>query len=250
VTGRSALIGSGGVAALALVLAGGVAPPPQADAAKRRAAPVVEHMVVFRNGSHRARRVSSRGVLVRIGRRRCASATGTPLAALVRARPSRRIGIKDFGSCSRRARDGAGLFVRRIGPDVSRANRGWVYKVGRKQATAGAGDPSGPFGRRRLRRGQRVTWFYCTPDAEGDCQRTLELRVSAPGGGAVSVRVVAYDDRGSGIVAPDAEVRLGGLTATTNAQGLASFTAAPGRYGIRATRAGDVRTYPQRVTVR
>ena len=102
---------------------------------------------------YRAKRASTRGVLVRIGRRRCASATGTPLAALVRARPSRRIGLKDFGSCSRRARDGAGLFVRRIGPDANRGNDGWVYKVGRKVATAGAGDPSGPFGRRRLRRG-------------------------------------------------------------------------------------------------
>jgi hypothetical protein len=249
VTGRIAVIGGAG-AALALALAGGGSPTPAADAANRRPAPVVEHMVVFRNGTHRARRVSSRGVLVRVGRRRCASATGTPLAALVRARPSRHLGLRDFGSCSRRARDAAGLFVRRIGPDSNRGNRGWVYKVGRKQATAGAADPSGPFGRRRLRRGQRVTWFYCVPNTEGDCQRTLELRVSAPGGGVVSVRVVGYDDRGRGVVAPGAEVRLGGLNATTNAEGLASFTVAPGRYGIRATRAGDVRTYPQRVTVR
>jgi hypothetical protein len=243
-------LGALAVAALGLTTAASAAGSADPSASTAKAAPVVEHMVVFRDGSHRAKRTSARGVLVRIGRRRCASATGTPLAALVRARPSRRIGLKDFGSCSRRARDGAGLFVRRIGPDANRGTDGWVYKVGRKQATAGAGDPSGPFGRRRLRRGQRVTWFYCRPNAEGDCQRTLELRTSAPGGGVLSVRVIGYDDRGKGIAAGGAEVRLGGLTATTDAQGLASFTVAPGRYGIRATRAGDIRTYPQRVTVR
>jgi len=238
------LVAVAGAAVVALAMAGA------ADGAKRRPAPVVEHMTVFRDGSHRAKRTSSRGVLVRIGRRRCASATGTPLAALVRARPSRRIGLKDFGSCSRRARDAAGLFVRRIGPDTSRGNDGWVYKVGRKAATAGAGDPSGPFGRGRLRRGQRVTWFYCKLDSEGDCQRTLALRVTTPGGGLLSVRVIAYDDRGKGVAAGGAEVRLGAQTAIADAAGLASFTAAPGRYGIRATRTGDIRTYPQKVTVR
>jgi hypothetical protein len=250
VTGRIAVIAGAGAAALALAAVGGGPSAPSADAANRRPAPVVEHMVVFRNGTYRAKRVSSRGLRVRVGRRRCAVATGTPLAALVRARPSRRIGLKDFGSCSRRsAADSAQLFVRRIAGDVNRGNRGWVYKVGRKVGTAGAADPSGPFGRRRLRRGQRVTWFYCADASQ--CQRTLELRASAPGGGAVSVRVVAYDDQGKGVNASGAEVRLGGLTATTNADGLVSFAGvAPGRYGIRATRSGNVRTYPQRVTVR
>jgi len=240
------------VAGLGLATAGAAAgsPSPEAAGAKRRAAPVVEHMVVFRDGTHRARRASTRGVTPRVGGRRCASATGTPLAALVRARPSRRIGLRDFGSCSRRARDGAGLFVRRIGPDANRGNDGWVYKVGRKVATAGAADPSGPFGRGRLRRGQRVTWFYGLADSEGTFQRTLELRSSASGGGRLSVRVIAYDDEGRGVSAGGAEVRLGDLTMVANAEGLASFSAVPGRYGIRATRAGNVRTYPQRVTVR
>jgi hypothetical protein len=49
---------------------------------------------------------------------------------------------------------------------------------------------------------------------------------------------------------PGGSILSGNLTATADAQGLASFTTAPGRYGIRATRAGDVRTYPQRVLVR
>lgn len=224
-----------------------IKPTTAVSAARRRRPPVVEHMVVFRDGSYRARRTGTRGARVKVGRRRCAVATATPLAALVRARPSRRIGIKDFGSCGRHARDADQLLVRRIGPDANRDDSGWVYKVGRKAATAGAGNSKGPFGHGRLRRGLRVTWFYCLHAS--DCQRTLALRVTTPGGGAVSVRVTAYDDEGKGIHAGGAEVRLGNLTAIANADGLASFNVAPGRYGIRATRAGEIRTYPQRVTV-
>jgi hypothetical protein len=243
---RLALLG----AAALVAVAGSQTASGSARAGTAAAAPVVEHMVVFRNGAAKARRVSTRGVIVRVGRKRCAAATGTPLAALVRARPSRRgIGLKDYGSCSRRARDSGQLFVSRIGRDVNRGNNGWVYKVGRRLATAGAADPSGPFGRRRLRRGQRVTWFYCvSPD--GECQPTLELRTRAEGGGRVSVRVLAYDDSGRGAAAAGAEVALGGLTAIAGADGLTSFSAAPGRYGVRATKPGHVRTYPQRVSVR
>ena len=65
-----------------------------------------------------------------------------------------------------------GILVTGIGPDRNRGQRGWVYKVGRRAATAGAGDTGGPFGRGRLRARQRVTWFYCVRAA--DCQRTLD----------------------------------------------------------------------------
>ena len=68
-----------------------------------------------------------------------------------------------------------------IGADLNRGQNGWVYKVGRRAATAGAADPTGAFGNGRLRRGQRVTWFYCRLRA-GGCQRTLELRLSAEPG--------------------------------------------------------------------
>ena len=82
----------------------------------------------------------------------------------------------------------AGLLVTGIGPDRNRGQRGWVYKVGRRAATAGAGDLGGPFGRGRLRAGQRVTWFYCV--RAGDCQRTLEVRAT-PGEPAASSRPCA-----------------------------------------------------------
>ena len=148
--------------------------------------------------------MTARKALVRVGGRRCAAGAGTALAALVRSHVGR-LRLRDFGSCSRRPRDGAGLFVRGIGPDRNRGRDGWVYKVGRRVATAGAADPSGPFGRGRLRGGQRVTWFYCRLGSRG-CQRTLVLRLrSEPG--AVVATVRGYDDEGEGVPVEGATVR-------------------------------------------
>ena len=78
-------------------------------------------------------------------------------------------------------------------------------------ATAGAADPSGPFGRGRLKRGQRVTWFYCRL-GEGGCQRTLALTARA-GPGAVDVTVRGYDDEGGGVPIEGATVRAGAVSA-------------------------------------
>ena len=135
---RAALI----VAALACC--GGLAAP--TASAK---APVVRQLVAFKSGATLERKVRARGLNVKVGRRRCAVGTATPLAALLRSKPGT-IGLRDFGSCSRRARDSGQLFVRSIRKDRNRGLDGWVYKVGRKAATAGAADPAGPFGRGRL----------------------------------------------------------------------------------------------------
>jgi hypothetical protein len=121
----------------------------------------------------------------KVGGRRCTVAAATPLAALLATRLP--VTLRDFGSCGSAARDAGGLFVRRIGPDANRGNDGWFYKVGRRAGSAGAGDPAGPFGDgRRLRRGDRVIWFWCEAGRDGGCQRTLEIRPSsttiAPGG--------------------------------------------------------------------
>ena len=217
-----------------------------APAAQARA-PVVKQLVVFRSGKAVARTVSSRGVLLTVGRRRCAAGTGTPLAALVRSKAGR-LRLRDFGSCSRRARNGAGLFVSGIGHDRNRGRNGWTYKVGRRAATAGAADPSGPFGSgRRLRSRQRLTWFYCRLLADG-CQRTLELRSAAePGGVAASVR--AYDDEGRGVAVQGATVRLGGFTGLTDASGVAHFAVGPGSYRAYASKRGLVRSFSERVVV-
>jgi hypothetical protein len=210
------------------------------------AAPTVRHMVVFRDGSAVAKTVSTRATRVRVEGRRCAVGEGTALAALVRSGPGR-IRLRDFGSCSDRPRDAAGLFVEAIRGDVNRGQNGWVYKVGRLAATAGAADPAGPRGRGRLKGGQRVTWFYCRLRA-GGCQRTLELAVrSEPGTLIATVR--GYDDAGRGVPVEGATVTAGGATALTGPTGEASLALPPGSYRAVAAKEGLVRSFPERVEV-
>ena len=55
---------------------------PTAEASR---APVIRQLVVFKSGRALLGRTSTRGVHVRVGGKRCAVATGTPLAGLVRS---------------------------------------------------------------------------------------------------------------------------------------------------------------------
>jgi hypothetical protein len=164
----------------------------------------------------------------------------------VRSRPGR-IGLRDFGSCSRHPSDAGGLFVRAIGRNRNKGRNGWVYKVGRKAGTAGAADPSGPFGHGRLRSRQRVTWFYCFLRA-GGCQRSLVVRVRAESGG-IAVRVIGYDDAAHGVLVGGATVRAGSASAVTTADGAAHLTLASGSYRVVARKPGLVRSFPERVVV-
>jgi hypothetical protein len=231
------------LAALALVALLAAAP-----AAAEAKAPVVKQLVVFKSGKAKAKKVSSKGMLVKVGHHRCAAGTGTALAVLARSKAGK-LRLRDFGSCSRRARDGAGLFVSGIGADRNHGQDGWTYKVGRKAATAGAADPSGPFGKgHRLRKGQRVTWFYCRL-VGGGCQRTLELKYAAEAGGVVTT-VRAYDDRGHGVAVEGATVKLGTASQFTDASGVAHFAVAPGSYNAYASKKGLVRSFAERVVVR
>jgi hypothetical protein len=210
------------------------------------AAPTVQQLVVFPGGEAVSRTVGASRVLLRVEGRRCAAGGGTALAALVRSRPGR-LRLRDFGSCSRRPRDGAGLFVAGIGSDLNRGRNGWVYKVGRRSATAGAADPSGPFGRGRLRSGQRVTWFYCRL-LGGGCQRTLEVRAAAEAGGIVAT-VRGYDDEGSGAPVEGATVSAGGASALSGPDGGARLALPPGAHRVVASKAGLVRSFAERVEV-
>jgi hypothetical protein len=210
------------------------------------AAPAVRQMVVFRDGDAVTRTVMAKQASVKVGRRRCTAGEGTALAALARSHVGR-LRLRDFGSCSSRARDGAGLFVEAIGSDRNRGQNGWVYKVGRRGATAGAADPSGPFGRGRLRSGQRVTWFYCRLRG-GGCQRTLGLDASAePGGVAATVR--AYDDEGRGVPVSGATVSAGAVSGVTAADGSVRLALPPGRHRLVAEKDGLVRSFAERLTV-
>ena len=226
---------TGGLAALALAL------PPVAGAA----APRVQQMVVFRDGHALAKRVSTAATTVSVGGRRCAVGERTPLAALARSRPGR-LRIRDFGACSSRPSDAAGLLVTGIGPDRNRGQRGWVYTVGRRAATAGAGDTGGPFGNGRLRAGQRVTWFYCVRAT--DCQRTLDLRAKPTTGGIVAT-VRGYDDAGDGVPVEGASVSAGGVTGLTAADGRVQLALSSGTHRLVARKDGLVRSFTERVEV-
>ena len=234
------------LATVALVSAAGGAAPADGAGAARATSAHVRVMTVFRSGAASARTTGLGGVMVRVAGRRCAVPRGTPLAVLVRSRPGA-IGLRDFGSCSRRAADAGGLFVRSIRSDRNRGNNGWVYKVGNRLGTAGAGDPAGPFGRRRLRSGQRVTWFYCIH--RKGCQRTLTLRATALIGGIVSVKVRGYDDDAKGVAVSGARISSAGRSAITDSSGFAQLRLPAGSHLVRATKAGLVRSFGERVTV-
>jgi hypothetical protein len=235
---------AGGLAMLAALPLGGAAAPASAPAGAA-GAPKVQQMVVFRDGHARTKRVSTAATWVKVGGRRCAVGDRTALAALVRSKPGR-LRLRDFGACSSRARDASGLFVTAIGGDRNRGQRGWVYKVGRRAASAGAGDLAGPFGSGRLRAGQRVTWFYCVRAA--DCQRTLEVRAEPTSGGILAT-VRGYDDAGKGVPVEGTSVSAGGLTGLTAADGRVQIALRSGSYRLVARKDGLVRSFTERVEV-
>jgi hypothetical protein len=179
---------------------------------------------------------------VKVGSRRCTVSGRTPLGVL--AATSLAVRVRDYGSCGRRPADAASLFVTRIGSDRNRGQHGWVYKVGRKVSSAGAGDRSG----RRLRGGDRLLWFYCRAQRTGGCQRTLEAtpdRTSAAPGETVRVTVRGYDDQGRGLAVAGATVTLGAATATTDAAGVAQVAVpSAGRLTLGASRTGMVAAFP------
>jgi hypothetical protein len=209
------------------------------------APPKVKQLVVFRSGDAVQSTTGTRAAHVNVRGRRCAVGSGTALAALARSRAGR-IRLRDFGACSSDPRDASGLIVTGIRADRNRGQRGWVYKVGRRAATAGAGDMGGPFGRGRLRAGQRVTWFYCVRAT--DCQRTLQLRVTKVEGGILAT-VRGYDDAGEGIPIEGASVTAAGVTGLTSADGRVQMALPPGTHRVVARKDGLVRSFTERVEV-
>lgn len=222
--------------AAVLAIAGAAAVP-------AHGAPQFDQLVVFRNGEAKSDTVGTRAVRTRAGDHGCRVPKATPLAALVRSEVAE-LRILDFsGSC-----DPSTLFVNRIGPNRNRGQSGWVYKVGNRQATTGAADPSGPFGSGLLARRARITWFYCVFEA-GGCQRTLGVRARDEGGSSVSVRVTAYDDEGRGSRLQGARVHAGSQTAETDANGVATLSLSAGNHRLYAEKRGYVRSFTERVRV-
>jgi hypothetical protein len=212
-------------------------------------APRVDQLVVFKNGTFKEKRATAHKVVVRVGRRRCVIGASTPLAALVVSRVAK-VGLRDYGTCSRKPRDAAGLFVRKLGGDANSGEDGWVYKVGHKTGSAGAADPTGPFGHGRLRSGQHVLWFYCHMRGSS-CQRTLSIdQISTALPGAVDVKVSAYNDRGKGIPAAGVTVHVDNVTAVTDANGNAHVVAGAGSHKMYADGGGYVRSFNTPVELR
>jgi len=232
----------------ALIIGGLVAMALTSPLAAGAAAPKVQQLVVFRDGHATAKRVSTAATSVRAGGSRCAVGERTALAALVRSRVGR-LRLRDFGACSSNPVDSAGLLVTGIGPDRNRGQRGWVYKVGRRAATAGVADTGGPFGNGRLRARQRVTWFYCV--RAGDCQRTLGLTATVFRGG-VAAEVRGYDDAGDGIPIAGATVTASGVTGVTgvtDADGRVQLELHTGFQRVVARKDGLVRSFAELVEV-
>ncbi len=234
--------------ATTLVAAAALAALPAAAPAATKRAPKVDQLVVFRSGATVQKAVRASATTAKVGRRRCAVARGTALGALIRSRIGK-VGLRNYGACTKRTADGGGLFVRSIRSDRNRGKDGWVYKVGRRLATAGAADPSGAFGSGRLRSGSRVTWFYCVLTGRS-CQRTLALTTRPDGGGILNVRVRAYDDEGRGTNAAAAVVTAGGVKAITGADGVARISLPRGRVKVYAAGGGAIRSFTEKATVR
>lgn len=209
------------------------------------AAPGVKQLIAFRDGSTMQKAVRASATTARVEGRRCGVAEGTVLSALLRSRPGK-VGLTDFGACTRRGRDGSGLFVNSIRGERNRGSDGWTYKVGTRAATAGAADPSGAFGNGRLRGGQRVTWFYCRL-RRGSCQRTLGLSFRREAAGAVAI-VRGYDDQGRSVPVAGAEVSGGAFTVITDSNGRTP-PFAPSVQLLRARKQGLVPSFSGRAPV-
>ena len=235
--------------AVLIAVAAGLALPAAAGARAK-----VDVMVVGKSALLAGpQRVALKPRTARVGGRRCALGSRTPLSALAGTSVSFR--LRDYGACSLRARDAGSLYVAKIGPDREIGADGWVYKVGNRAGSGGAADPSGSFGTGRLLRdGQRVLWFWCVKDASDACQRTLAITparsTSAPGA-PLRVAVRGYDDNGAGVAVAGATVTLAGASAVSGPDGVATLPAPAyaGRYRVRAERAGMVAAFPARVAV-
>lgn len=216
-------------------------------------------MVVGSTGSvlWEARTVTASTTSLRVGRRRCALAAGTPLAALVAVRRAGGPGfaIRDYGRCGSSAANSAQLFVYSIGGQTNHGQDGWEYKVDQRAGSSGAADLAGPRGDgRRIRSGQRVLWFWCHASGTG-CQRTLAVSPAAStasSAGTLAVRVTGYDNEGRGRPVAGAIVTLGTDFASTDASGRATLItpSAAGRYALVATRRGLVESFPETIAVR
>jgi hypothetical protein len=205
-------------------------------------------MVVDKSGDvFGPERVTASKTRVRSSGRSCRIPQGLGLSVLAALD---RVGGPSFrsrGSCD-------SIYVFQVGRDRESGRGGWVYTVDNKLATVGASDPSGPLGDgRRIRSGQRVVWYWC--NIGGRCQHTLRIRLSTSStrrGSRFKVRAIAYDGQGRGRFRSGVRVSIGGSSATTGSDGLATLTAPrkTGAHRVRARATGLIPAFPEILTVR
>jgi hypothetical protein len=204
-----------------------------------------------------ARTVTASATNVRVARRSCAVAAGTPLAALAATQRAGGPGfaLRDYGRCGSSAANSAELFIYALGGQANSGQNGWEYKVDGVSGSTGAADTTGPQGNGRLlSTGQRVLWFWCQASG-GGCQRTLEVSpstTSPSAAHALTVTVEGYNNEGHAIPVAGAIVTLESDFATTAANGRATLIAPStrGSYQLSATRRGLVPSFPETIVVR
>jgi hypothetical protein len=81
------------------------------------------------------------------------------------------------------------------------------------------------------------------------CQRTLVLKATSTTPGQVSVTVRSYGDQGKSVPAAGATVRAGEFTTTTDDSGAATLTLPAGTHSLHAERAGEIRSFSERIQV-
>ena len=218
----------------------------------------VQSMIAGRAGAilFASRPLRASATSVKVGRRRCAVAAGTPLAVLAAAH---RAGgpaflVRDYGHCGPSPASSGELFVYSLGGEANSGANGWEYKVDGAAGSTGAGDPAGPDGNgERLRNGEHVLWFWCVASGTG-CERSLEVTASATrvtASGALAVTVRGFDNEGRAAAAPGATVTLGGDSAVTDASGRATVAAPalPGHYALDAVAPAMVPSFPETIAV-
>jgi hypothetical protein len=221
--------------------------------------PSVQTMVVGTGGAVLSgpRTVTASATSVRVGRRGCAVASGTPLAVLaaLRGAGGPAYALRDYGRCGSSPVNSAQLFVYSLGGERNRGQSGWEYKVDHVAGSTGAADPSGARGDgRRIRSGAHVLWFWCNASG-GGCQRTLDVRASSASvtrGQRFGVTISGYDNEGRGAPAVGAVATIGSDFASTGPHGEATLIApsTPGRYALSASRPGLVPSFPETIVVR
>jgi hypothetical protein len=223
----------------------------RARSSATRSAPKV-HVLLSTRSAPYERATRARSVSVRVGGRSCRAAAGTPLAAVIPILKERGLSYRlhDYGRCARSTGAASGqLFVKRIGADANSGNDGWFYKVNDRAPEVGAGDPSA-----KLRRGDRLLWFFCVFDERSrSCQRSLRVLPDpdAKAGQSLRVRVRAYDNAGHSAPVRGATVTLGATSAASDADGVARLVpAGAGRLVLVATKPGLVRSFAATVIAR